>query len=290
MPDTQTPSSSPQPVPRNPTPMPARPCARRGPEVPTPQEPSVAAIPPPAWIQLLRYTTGSGRARAIGAVWRDECTLHWASPLARRFQGLFNPLPFLLCFADAQTERALFELALDWFDAQCFGARDLDELRAACEREPEWRLSCQSYPGNGSGADLAARLAMAPDWAAIDTVALRNAIFESVAHLVAHHAPLAGTALEPIHDATMEVGRLHLTEGRRARLLVHPTGGRSDASALALMADERLHRLGAPGDRALLVLPHLGEPRPLRVTRRVVSVGPEFSVIARGLLEIANEP
>lgn len=246
-----------------------------------------AAAPAPAWIQLVQYLPCSGRARAIGAVWRDERQLHWASPLARRFEGIFNPLPFMLTFPEAQPECAFFEAALEWFDATCFAAADPQQVRAACERAPDWRLGCQSYPGTDHGADLAARLGMAPDWKTLSVEQWRNAVFESVEHLATHHAALRDAPLEPVHDDSMEIGRLHLAEGRRIRILAHPHGGRADAGMLALLADERLRARGEPGDRTLLVLPQLGSPRPLPLTRRVSAVGPEFSAIARALIDFA---
>lgn len=242
-------------------------------------------LPQPAWIQLLRYTPSCGPARPIGAVWRDAIRLHWASPLARRFEGIFNPLPFMLSFPDAQPECALFEQGLEWLDAECFAATDPHQVRDTCIRNPEWRLSCQGYPGNDQGLDLAALLAMAPDWASLRPEHLRVAVLESITHLTSRHPALRDTPLEPVHDETMEAGRLHLTEGRRMRIVIHPRGGRGDATSLALQADDRLRVHGEPGDTALLVLPQLGSPRPLRITRRVVAVPMDFSVMARALLD-----
>lgn len=252
----------------------------------TPTRRSGQRLPAPAWIQLLRYSPGcGGMPRAIGAVWRDENRLHWASPLSRRFEGVFNPLPFMLCFPDAHPECALFEQGLEWLDAECFAAGDPQEVRAACERNPEWRLSCQAYPGTARGLDLSAQLALAPDWRQLRIEHLRSAVNESVAHLAEHHPSLHDTPLEPVHDDTMEVGRLHLSAGRRVRIVVHPHGGRSDATTLALVADDRLRSQGDPGDTALLVLPQFAAPRPVRVTRHITIVGLEFSVIARALID-----
>ncbi len=241
--------------------------------------------PRPAWIQLLRYTPGFGAARAIGAVWRDGARLHWASPLARRFEGLFDPLPFMLCFPDAQPECAQFERGLEWLDAECFAASDPQQVRDSCAANPEWHLSCQAYPGSDNGPDLAALLAMAPHWQTLRPEHLRGAVTESVAHLAGRHQSLHDTPLEPVHDDTMEACRLHLSEGRRVRIVVHPSGGRGDVTRLALQADKRLQRHGDPGDTALLVLPQLGSSRPLRVTLRVTAVPLVFSVIARALLD-----
>ncbi|CAN5259383.1 hypothetical protein BH11PSE10_BH11PSE10_03410 [soil metagenome] len=239
-------------------------------------------------LKLIWYEpSGSGQARAIGAVWHDERRLHWATPLQRRFEGIANPLPFMLAFADAQTERAHFEAALAWFDAMCFAATDVAQVRAACANEPEWRLRCLAYEGPRQGADLSALLRAAPHWAQITTEQIRTAVLESVGRLAREHPGLAEMPLEPIHDGTLEVGRLHVTEGRRVRVLLHPDASRIEATTLALMADDQLRSKGDLGDRALLVMPQLCTPRPLRPTRRVAVAGLEFGVLARGLLELA---
>lgn len=251
----------------------------------TPAERPDHRQPVPAGIQLLRYSPSCGTARAVGAVWGDENRLRWASPLSRRFEGVFNPLPFMLSFPDAQPECALFEQGTDWLDAECFAASDPQQVRAACERYPEWRLTCQAYPGTVQGLDLSAQLAVAPDWGQLRSEHLRFAASESVARLTRHHPSLRDTPFELVHDDTMEVGRLHLTEGRRVRIVVHPHGGRSDATALALMADDHLHSRGGPCDTVLLVLAQFAAPRSVRVTRRVAVVGLEFGVIARALID-----
>lgn len=242
----------------------------------------------PAPVKLIWYApSGGGQARAIGAVWHDQRRLHWATPLQRRFEGIVNPLPFMLAFADAQTERAHFETALEWFDAMCFAATDAAQVRAACDNEPEWRLRCLPYEGPRQGADLSALLCATPSWDQITTDQIRGAVLESIGRLAHEHPGLCQMPLEPIHDASMEVGRLHVTEGRCVRVVVHPNAGRTETTTLALMADDQMRSKGDLGDRALLVLPQLCTPRPLRLTRRVAVAGLEFGVLARALVELS---
>jgi hypothetical protein len=124
--------------------------------------------------------------------------------------------------------------------------------------------------------------------AQITTEQIRSAVLESIGQLARKHPGLAEMPLEPIHDGSMEVGRLHVTEGRRVRVVLHPNGSRTETTTLALMADEQLRSKGDPGDRVLLVLPQLCTPRPLRLTRRVAVAGLEFGVLARGLIELAK--
>ena len=53
------------------------------------------------------------------------------------------------------------------------------------------------------------------------------------------------------------------------------------------MADDQLRIKSDLDDRALLVMPQLCTPRPLRLTRRVAVAGLEFSVLASALVELA---
>lgn len=171
--------------------------------------------------------SGTGQARAVGALWHDERRLHWATPLRRRFEGITDSLPFMLAFADAQTERAHFEAALEWFDAMCFAATDAAQVHAACDNEPEWRLRCLTYEGPRQGADLSTLLCAAPRWEQITTEQVRSAVLEAVGQLAREHPGLSEMPLEPIDDDSMEVGRLHVTEGRRVRVVLHPNASRT---------------------------------------------------------------
>jgi hypothetical protein len=142
---------------------------------------SSASLHVPAPVKLIRYApSGTGQARAIGAVWNDERRLHWATPLQRHFEGIANPLPYLLAFADAQTERAHFEAALEWFDAMCFAAADAAQVRAACTNEPEWRLRCLAYAGPRQGADVSALVCAAPHWAHVVSQVISPRPFHAV--------------------------------------------------------------------------------------------------------------
>ena len=240
-------------------------------------------------VQLIWYEPASlAKAQAIGAVWRDERHLHWASPLQRRYTGIFDPLPFMLRFPSAQTELAHFERALQWLDAVCFNSDDPVEVQEACAREPDWRFRCARYEGQRRGADLAALLGAVIDAPPANAEQLRAAILEAVAHLAREHPDLSEMPVEPIHDGSMEVARLHVTEGRRVRVVVHPRGGRREVIPLALLADDQLLANGLQGDRALLVLPHLRSPKPLRLSQRIDVVGLQFDVMARALIELAS--
>ena len=239
-------------------------------------------------MKLIWYEpAGPAKAQAIGAVWRGERRLHWASPLQRRFNGIFDPLPFMLRFPNAQTELAHFEMAMQWLDAVCFGADDPVDVQGACSSEPDWRFRCVRYEGDRRGADLAALLGDASDAPPANAGQLRGAVLEALGHLARKHPDLSEMPVEPVHDCSMEVARLHVTEGRRVRVLVRPRGGRTEAIALGLSADDQLRARGSQGDRALIVLPQLRSPKPLRLSRRIAVVGLEFGVMAHGLTQLA---
>jgi hypothetical protein len=222
--------------------------------------------------------------RAIGAVWRGERRLHWASPLQRRFEGIFDPLPFMLRFPDAQSELAHFEAAIAWLDALCFGASDPVDIQSACASEPDWRLRCLCYEGPRRGADLASLLGPPAGLSGRSAQQLRAAVLESIEHLAREHPHLRDMPLEPVHNASMEVARLHVTEGRRVRVIVHPQATRSETSGLAMVADDHLR---GRGDRALLVLPRNRPRTLLQWTHRVAVVGLDFDTMARALLQLA---
>jgi hypothetical protein len=227
-----------------------------------------------------------GAMRAIGAVWRGERRLHWASPLQRHFEGIFDPLPFMLRFPDAQTELAHFEAAIGWLDAACFGAANPAEIQNACAREPSWRFRCLGYEGLPRGADLASLLGAPPGPIHHSAEQVRSAALESIEHLVREHPRLRGIPLEPVHGTSMEIARLHVTEGRRVRVIVHPQATRCETTGLALAANDHLRSQGSPGDRALLVLPRYRPHKPLQLTQRVVLIGLEFDMMARALLRL----
>ena len=231
--------------------------------------------------------SGSDQSSAIGAVWSDDTHLHWATPLQRRLGGIFNPLPFMLRFPAAQYDWAHFRAALDWFDSTCYVATDSEHVRAACEREPEWGLRCFPYAGSHQGADLAALLCPAPDWDEVSVDAIHVAVLASVAKLVRQHRALQGMCLQPVHDGTVEVGRLEVAGGYRVRLLVHSNANRASTTTLAQWANEFLHENGVPGDRLLLVLPHLSLAEPLYPAQNVAIVDLDFGVLARALVALS---
>jgi len=238
-------------------------------------------------VWLIWYEPRSpGAMRAIGAVWCDERRVHWASPLLRHFEGIFDPLPFMLRFPDVQTELSHFEAALEWLDAVCFGAAEPGDVQRACEREPEWRLRCMCYEGPRRGAGLSTLLGASCGPRRPSTEQLRGAVLESIEHLVREHPGLRNMPLEPMHRTSMEVARLHVTEGRRVRVILHEEGVRSESAHVASLADEHLRAQSGQADRALLVLPQYGTDKPLRLTRRVAVAGLEFCMMARALLEL----
>lgn len=231
--------------------------------------------------------SGSDQSSAIGAVWSDDTHLHWATPLQRRLEGIFNPLPFMLRFPAAQYDWAHFRAALDWFDSMCFAASDSEQVRAACEREPAWGLRCFPYPGSHQGADLAVLLCPAPDWDEVSVDAIHVAVLASVAKLVRQHRALQGMCLQPVHDGTVEVGRLDVAGAYRVRLLVHSNANRASTTTLAQWANEFLRENGVPGDRLLLVLPHLSLAEPLYPAQHVAIVDLDFGVLARALVALS---
>jgi hypothetical protein len=226
--------------------------------------------------------------RAIGAVWRDGCRLRWASPLQRRFEGIFDPLPFMLRFPDAQTEVSHFEAAIEWLDAVCFGASDPVEIQRACVNETGWRLHCLCYEGPRRCADLASLLGPPTGLSGRFMEQVRAAVLEAIEHLAREHPRLRAMPLEPVHGPSMEVARLHVTEGRRVRVIVHPQATRSETTNLALVADDHLRSQTSHGDRALLVLPHYRPRRLLQLTHRVAIVGLQFDSMARALFQLAT--
>ena len=237
-------------------------------------------------VLLLAYRpAGLPTERPVGAAWCDGRRVHWASPLNRRFEGIFNPLPFMLRFPEAQAHWAHFALALEWFDAACFAASTPEQIHASCENEPGWHLNCRNYDGPTRWTDLAAQLCGAPDWGRIQVPQLRAAVLEAVTLLVRERAELQGMPLEPIDDHAQDVGWLHVTEGRRTLVAAHPNIGLMDATSLALESEERLRAVGRPGDRVLWVLPQLRAAGPICLLRRVAAVGPDFTALARGLIE-----
>jgi hypothetical protein len=229
----------------------------------------------------------SGATRAIGAVWRGERRLHWASPLQRHFEGIFDPLPFMLRFPDAQTELSHFEAAIEWLDAVCFGASDPVEVQRACANEPGWRMRCLCYEGPRRGADLTSLLACPSDLSEGSADVVRSAVLESIEHLARAHPRLRGMPLEPVHSTSMEVARLHVTEGRRVRVIVDPQATRSESAGLARLADDHLRSQHSHGDHALLVLPHHRARKVLQLTPRVAVVGLQFDTMALALLHLA---
>jgi len=237
-------------------------------------------------VLLLEYRpTGVRSPCAIGAVWCDERRVHWASPLNRRFEGLFNPLPFMLRFPEAQENWAHFALALEWFGSACIAARTALQIRTCCESEPGWHLSCRANDGPTPWMDLATQLNGPPDWKRIPDVRLRTAVFEAVALLVRERVELYGMALEAVDDGSQDLAWLHVTEGRRTLLAVHANAGLAEATALALESEERLRAVGQPVDRMLWVLPQMRAAGPIRLQRRITAVGADFAALARGLAE-----
>ncbi|HEU5294749.1 MAG TPA: hypothetical protein VFU71_08160 [Burkholderiaceae bacterium] len=228
-----------------------------------------------------------GAMRAIGAVWRGERRLHWASPLQRHFEGIFDPLPFMLRFPDAQPELSHFEAAIEWLDAVCFGASDPAEIQRACASEPSWRLHCLRYEGPRRGADLTSVLGPPASLFGRFAEPVRAAVLEAIEHLARAHPRLRGMPLESVHGASMEVARLHVTEGRRVRVIVHPQATRSECTDLALVADDHLRNQHRQGDRALLVLPRYRPRKLLQLTPRAAVVGLQFDMVARALLQLA---
>ena len=114
----------------------------------------------------------------------------------------------------------------------CFAATGAAQVRAACDNEPEWRLRCQVYKEAREGTDSSTLLCAAPHWEQITTEQTCSAVIESVAQLTREHPGLAEMPLEPIHDNSLEVGRLHATEGRRVRVVVLPNARRTETISL----------------------------------------------------------
>jgi len=226
--------------------------------------------------------------QSVGAAWCNGRRVHWASPLNRRVDGTFNPLPFMLRFPEAQDSWAHFALALEWFDAACFAAGTAGQIRSACEAEPGWRLNCHDYLGPTRWTDLATKLGGMRELRQLTAQQIRSAVLESVAVLVREREELQGMSLEPISGRPHEVGWLHVTPTRRTLVAIDANSGLRGARSLGLESEGGLRSLGRPDDHTLWVLPQLRAAGPIRLLRRVTAVGPDFAALARGLIDACH--
>jgi hypothetical protein len=239
-------------------------------------------------IKLLRYTPRSGGfSRVFGAVWKRRDEVHWASPIVRRIDDVFDPQPFVARFPDAAYEFDHFVAAVAWLESVCYAAREPFEVAHACETETDLGLSCIRYRGPDRGEDLASLLGGEGAQAQLlDVELLRTAVSLTLEHLVKEHAVLKGLPLELISQGTDECARLHLPGDQIVRIYLDRDTPPGDVLPRLLVESDRLDREAPTSEVSFLVFAQLKTALPITPTTRVLATGMRLPHIANGLVRL----
>lgn len=89
---------------------------------------------------------GETRHWPVATACQDNGFVRWASPCLDDSHEHADMQAFENRFGDCACALPAFMRAMQWFDAVCFGAADLEAVRRACELNPEYGLDCVTEP------------------------------------------------------------------------------------------------------------------------------------------------
>ncbi|AOW13871.1 hypothetical protein LPB72_01320 [Hydrogenophaga crassostreae] len=89
---------------------------------------------------------GETRSWPVATAYQDNQLVRWSSPCLDESHEHADMQAFEERFADCAWALPAFMRAMQWLDAVCFGAADLEAVRRACALNPEYGLDCVTEP------------------------------------------------------------------------------------------------------------------------------------------------
>jgi len=86
---------------------------------------------------------GEARAWWVVTAWLEDGFVRWSSPCLDESHEHADMRAFERRFGDCACTLPAFMRAMNWLDAVCFGAADLESVQRACETNPEYGLICE---------------------------------------------------------------------------------------------------------------------------------------------------
>jgi hypothetical protein len=93
---------------------------------------------------------GAPSIRRVATAWLEKGFVRWSSPCLDESHERADVPAFEHQFGDSACTLPAFMRAMQWLDAVCFGAADLEVVRRACLLNPEYGLVCMPADGGAN--------------------------------------------------------------------------------------------------------------------------------------------
>lgn len=98
--------------------------------------------PSTVYLDISFQPMGANQTWWVARAWSEKGFVRWSSPCLDESHEHADLQAFEHRFGDCACTLPAFMRAMQWLDAECFGALSLDQVLLACLLNPEYGLAC----------------------------------------------------------------------------------------------------------------------------------------------------